>query len=91
MTDMREPLFENEPYGKAALAELLQPADPNFRFYCAAHVGKRGVMRLDGAIFREAKSGKNKGKLCIKVEDTEQTVYVTREEIDKFREEGEDL
>jgi hypothetical protein len=43
-------------------------------------------MEVKGAEFIEAKTGKNKGKLCKIIKDTDRTVYVTKEEMENFNE-----
>ena len=80
-------LFAEQPYGKAALKKLGSVPD-NFRLYEAGLLGKppkySDTMFVTGAEFRIAKTGKNKGKLSIMVEGTQQTVYVSRIEMQEF-------
>ncbi len=80
-------LFADMPYGKEALAKI-KPTDPNFRLYSAGWLGDfhtTDTMKVKGAVFRAAKSGPNKGKLCIEVPGTRRTAYVTVAEMDAFR------
>lgn len=81
--DMEDKTFEAMPYGKAALKKWGEVPE-NFRIFRAERMGytpAEDIMKLEGAEFRAAKSGPNKGKLCIMVEGTQRTAYVTREEI----------
>lgn len=87
--DMSEKLFENYPYGKAALKKLGDLPE-NFRLYSAALQGESQNyhgMELKGAEFRAAKTGKYKGQLSIMVKNTQRTTYVSMAEI--RAEEGE--
>lgn len=84
--DMQEDIFGKMPFGRIALAKL-KPASPNFRLYSAGWLETGGppdtweVMAVTGAEFREAKSGPNRGKLCIMVKGTKRTVHVHRSEM----------
>lgn len=79
-------IMESASYGKAAL-ERFGPVPENFRIYAAGWLGDKPeewrVMGVTGAEFRAAKSGKNKGKLCIMIPGTKRTAYVTREDMAK--------
>jgi len=82
--DMTEKIFEPHPYGKAALKKM-GVVPENFRLYLAGWIGKHPDfhgMEVKGAEFRPALTGKNKGKLCIKVKDSDRTAYVSKEEIE---------
>jgi hypothetical protein len=82
--DMTEPLFEKFAYGKAALKKM-GAVPENFRLYSAELRGKHPNyhgMQLHGAEFRAARTGPNKGKLCIEVDGSERTAYVSMEEIE---------
>lgn len=84
--DMRNDLFAEYSYGKVALQKI-GATDPSFKLFFAGWLGdgkKREVMRVKGAIFREAKSGPNKGQLCIKVPDTERSALVTSHEMGEY-------
>lgn len=79
-----EDIFASQVFGKIAL-EKLAPLPPNFMLYVAGWLGdgtRREVMEVSGAVFREAKSGARKGKLCIMVPGTKRTTYVTAAEMD---------
>lgn len=82
--DMREDIFAAQPYGKIAIKKLA-PVPENFRLYQAEWLGDKpsewNVMKVVGAEFREAKSGPNKGKLCIMVKGTQRTAFVTESEM----------
>lgn len=83
--DMREDIYGEMPFGRIALAKL-KPTSPNFRLFSAGWVEKGPpetweVMAVTGAEFREAKSGPNRGKLCIMVKGTKRTVRVHRREM----------
>lgn len=84
--DMRTDPFAEYTYGKLALKKI-GSGDPNFRLFKAAWLGKanqRQVMRVTGATFREALSGPNKGRLCIKVEGSDHSALVTAREMDAY-------
>lgn len=84
--DMRTDPFAEYAYGKLALMKI-GSADPNFRLYKAGWLGKsneREAMRVTGATFREALSGPNKGRLCIKIEGSEHSALVTAREMDEY-------
>jgi hypothetical protein len=88
---MEQKLFEDTDYGKVAI-EKIKPTDPNFRLYYAGWLGKNGeadVMEIRGAVFRQAKSGPNKGRLCMIVRGSEKTVYVTVAEMDAMAKQKE--
>jgi len=86
--DMQIDVFAQHTFGKIALQKL-SPVPDDFRLFCAGWVGdhkKNDTMEITGAVFRVAKSGKNKGKLSIMLPDTKKTVYVTSKEIREFEE-----
>lgn len=77
-------VFASQTFGKVAL-EKLAPNPPNFMLYIAGWLGdgtRRDVMEVSGAVFREAKSGPRKGKICVMVPGTKRTTYVTANEMD---------
>lgn len=86
MADMTEDIFAAHPYGKAALRKMA-PVPANFRLYSVGwleeHPKDFNTMKVTGAEFRVAKTGINKGKLSILVENTKRTVYVTKDEIER--------
>ena len=88
MGDMSESIFEGTSYGKAAMEKFGSVAE-NFRIYSVEWMEERPedweTMRVTGAEFRKAKSGPNKGKLSIKLKDTDKTVYVTKEQMGKYK------
>ncbi|WP_223827372.1 hypothetical protein [Undibacterium oligocarboniphilum] len=87
---MRTDIFSEYPFGQIALRKLA-PVSANFRLYAAGWLGNGkvyDVMSVTGAEFREAKSGDNQGKLCIKIPNTSRTVHVTAEEMRKFDQAG---
>lgn len=81
---MREDIIGATDFGKAAMRKVGDVPE-NFRFYEAGWIGdgksKSNIMEVKGAEFRVAKSGPNKGKLCVKIPDSERKVFVTKEEI----------
>lgn len=84
--DMSEDLFAEESYGKLALQKI-GSIDPNFRLYQAGWLGEgneREIMRVTGAVFREALKGPNKGQLSIKIGGTERSVFVTAREMKEY-------
>lgn len=82
--DMQEDIIASFDYGKAALKKLA-PVPENFRLYLLEWLGERPgertILKITGAEFRKAKTGKNKGKLTVMVENSKRTVYLTKEEI----------
>lgn len=85
--DMEKDLMAEYGYGKAALKKLA-PTPENFRLYHAEWLGDkpgdRQVMKVTGAEFQVAKSGPNKGKLCMIVPGSKRTAYVTKTEMQAF-------
>ncbi len=85
--DMTEKIFEATEFGQAALQKLDHVSN-NFRLYSAGWVEtkseKYNTMKVTGAEFRVAKSGKNKGKMTVIVAGSKRTVYVTKAEIQKY-------
>jgi len=81
--DMAVDVFAEQSFGKVALKKLGKVSE-NFRLYRAGWLGKhptRDIMEVTGAEFRAAKSGPNAGKLSIKVNGSDKTVHVTKEEM----------
>lgn len=82
--DMTEKVFEITEFGQAAIQKLGKVSD-NFRLHKASWVDEKledfDTMKVTGAEFRIAKSGKNKGKMTVLVPGTQRTVYVTKSEI----------
>lgn len=88
MSDMTVDIFAEYTSGKVALSKMYYTSE-NFRLYEAGWLGdgtQREVMKISGAEFRKAKSGKNAGKLSILIPGTKQTVHVTIEEIRRYEE-----
>lgn len=87
-----ENIFADTAFGKAAL-EKLSPVEEGFMLFECGWVGKtikelkdNGLMKCTGAVFREAKNGKNKGKRTVIVKGTERSTFITRQEILRFSE-----
>lgn len=79
-----EDIFAQQSYGKVALAKM-KPDNPDFILYCAGWVGDihtTDTMKVEGAVFRAAKSGPNKGKGVIEVKGTRKVAYVTVAEME---------
>lgn len=78
-------MMKSYPPSLAAIKKL-DVVPENFAFYEFGWLGDKPeewtVMEVKGAVFRAAKSGKNKGELSIKVPDTDRTIYVTAQEIE---------
>ena len=75
-------IFAKQIFGKLALKKLGSVGE-NFRLYSAGWLDdQRTVMKVSGAVFRVAKAGKNRGKLSIMVKGTEQTAYITADEME---------
>ena len=75
----------------AALAKTKFANTPeNFLIYAFEWLGDTQtdncIMKITGAVFREAKSGPRKGQRVIKVDDTDQMVFFTPKEIEVFME-----
>lgn len=86
--DMNTDVFADTVYGKIALKKLA-PNEPHFRLFEAGWLGdgkpgKREVMEVKGADFREAVRGPNKGQLSIMVPQTTRSVFVTAREMNEF-------
>lgn len=68
-----------------AASEVMGTVPENFAFYCFEWLGDNpkhmSVMKCTGAVFREAKTGKNKGKLSVKLDETQVDIYITGEQI----------
>jgi len=81
---MDEKLFEQYPYGQAALKKIGEVPD-NFRLFDAGWLEDKpedfDTMKIVGAEFRAAKTGPNKGKLTVMVPGSKRTVYVNKSEI----------
>jgi hypothetical protein len=88
--DMQIDIFAEQSYGKAALKKLA-PVPENFRLYAAGWLGKKPedwkTMKVTGAEFRAAKTGKNAGKLSILVKGSGRSVIVTKDEMCAFEKE----
>ena len=82
-TDMTVDEIGRTPFGKVAMRKLNEDGATakNFRLFYMENLGN-GVMLLKGAIFRRAKSGKNKGKLSVRVPRTTVTTYVCASEVE---------
>ena len=82
--DMEVDIFAEHAYGKIALKKLGTVAE-NFRLYRAGWLGEKpeefSVMKVEGAEFRAAKSGPNKGKLSMMVPGSQRAVLVTKAEM----------
>ncbi len=82
--DMEKDIFAEALYGQVALKKLA-PVPANFRLYSAGWLGEKPAdwttMKVTGAEFRVAKTGKNAGQLSIMIEGTRRDAYVTRQEI----------
>lgn len=85
---LQEDMMRDYPPSIAAANKIGALAD-GFAFYAFEWLGDRpeewDVMKVTGAVFREAKTGPRKGEKCIKVPGTDRTVYVTRAEINEAR------
>ena len=85
-----EDIFADTAFGKAALNKLKPIQEGFMLFECGwvgntpAEVKDTGLMKCKGAVFREAKTGKNKGKRSVLVKGTERSTFITREEILSF-------
>lgn len=78
--NMDERIFEDSPFGRAALKKL-GPVPDSFRLYSAGWVGdfpNAHGMQVTGAEFERMKRKTTHGK---KVRDTDRSVYVSKAEI----------
>lgn len=69
-------------YARAKMKNLPE----NFMIYKFNWLGdlndrENNVMEVTGAVFREAKSGPRKGKLCMMVKGTERKVFLTPDDV----------
>lgn len=71
-------------YGRAAMKKLA-PVAEGFDIYKAGWLGDKpsewDTMEVSGAVFREAKSGKNKGQRTVLVTGTKRTTYISKAEM----------
>lgn len=85
MSDMKEDVFAETSFGRIALKKLAEsaPLNQNFRLFEAGWMEDKvgTVMEVIGAEFKIAKSGPNKGKMCMMVPGTRRKVYVYAEEM----------
>jgi len=70
--------FNDTAYGIVALKKIGDVSD-NFYLYSAESVS--GGIRVMGAEFREAKTGKNKGKKTIMIKETIKDMFVSNSEL----------
>lgn len=90
MSNMEIDFFADTSFGKAALKKMSFHGEipENFRLYEAGIVEEVApdlkIMKVKGCEFRRAKTGKNKGKLSIKLKGTERSECVTPEECKEF-------
>ncbi|WP_287919133.1 hypothetical protein [Comamonas sp.] len=86
--DMRNAIYHQMDFGQLALQKLGQ-LDPNFRLYLAGikpEPPKEWThMEVVGAVFREPKSGPNKGTLSMMVPGTRKSVKLSRSELTEYR------
>lgn len=77
--------MQDDPLTVEALKRIGNP-DPNFMVHLYSWLGHgpNSVMQITGSLFREAKSGKRKGEVCIQVKGTEETVYLTSKEVQEL-------
>lgn len=89
MTMLNDDLFAETSFGKVALRKLA-PVSENFRLYAAGWLGSKpeefSIMKVTGAEFRIARSGKNAGKFSILVKGTIRNAFVTAEEMNAIEE-----
>ncbi len=86
-SDMTVDTWLETPYGRAAMRNF-GPVSPDFRMYEVEWLEWSAGVKVKGAIFRKAKFGKNKGRMCVMVPGTERVTYVTRDEIEKYSDEN---
>lgn len=81
----QEDMMHNYPPSLAATKKLGSLPD-GFSFFMFEWLGDRPeewtVMKVTGAVFREAKSGPRKGQRVIRVPESERTVYVMDSDIE---------
>lgn len=86
--DMRNAIYHQMDFGQLALQKLGQ-TDPNFRLYLAGikpEPPKEWThMEVVGAVFREPKTGPNKGTLSLMVPGTRKSVKLSRNELAAYR------
>lgn len=82
--DMEQDVFAQFSSGKIALTKFA-PVSADFRLFESEWLGDKpenwGVMKITGADFHVAKTGKDAGKRTILVKGTKRSVFVTRKEI----------
>ncbi len=86
--DMRNAIYHQMDFGQLALQKLGH-TDQNFRLYLAGikpEPPKEWThMEVVGAVFREPKTGPNKGTLSLMVPGTRKSVKLTRSELAAYR------
>lgn len=84
---MSDRVFESSTFGKIALRKMA-PVPEGFILYYAGWLGddprKSEVMEVRGCQMRAAKRGKNKGKMVIRLPNTERRAYVTVTEMEEL-------
>lgn len=85
---MKDDPMGNTSYGRAA-KEKMGDLPENFRIYGAGWLGDDpkhwDTMHVVGAEFREAKSGKNKGRLTIMIPGTKREVWINKQDIARHK------
>jgi len=90
MSDMQVDIFAEMPWGQEALKRMREEQElpERFRLFEAGwmedHPDKFENFVIKGAEFRNAKTGPNAGKLCIKVEGSERICVLRKSEIRKL-------
>lgn len=82
MSDMTVDTFLEYKSGRIALSKIKDSVSDGFRFYEVESIQGTDAIKYTGCEFRLAKSGKNKGKLCVMVDGTKKIVFVTRAELE---------
>lgn len=82
---MADEMMTNYPPSLACAAKMKGGVPSGFAFFAFEWLGDSpdgwDVMKLTGAVLREAKSGPRKGERVIQVKGAERVVFVTSEEI----------
>lgn len=83
MSDMTVDIFLEHESGRLAFSKIKDLVTENFRFYEVERIQGTDAIKYTGCEFRIAKSGKNKGKLCIMVDGTKKIAFVTSAELEQ--------
>lgn len=87
LADMTKDVLGTYLFGQVALKKM-EPVSENFRLYYAGWTDEEfAVMKVIGCEFKVASSGLYKGKMSIQVPGTTKIEYITKKEMEEFKNE----